>query len=120
MGPVIQAYGSLALENNSEVGEALLGICSLYLHQCLLAPSKRCRPTGCNGSFLGGDLVISPTCEVGFAGSVLGRINCEKAWNGHGIPLHGFLAQLKCPRAKLSALKPIKCRELGLLVQSGK
>ena len=27
--PVMQAYGSLALEDNSEVGEAVLGRCSI-------------------------------------------------------------------------------------------
>ena len=41
---------------------------------------------------LGEDLVISPTCEVGVAGSIPRRANWERAWNGPGIPLHGFLA----------------------------
>ena len=31
-----------------------------------------------------------PISEVGVAGSVPEKINFERAWNGPGIPLHGF------------------------------
>ena len=42
--PVNQVYGSLALEDNLEVGEAVMGSCRLYflrLHHWLLAPSQK-------------------------------------------------------------------------------
>ena len=39
---------------------------------------------------LGEDLVISPTCEVGVAGLIPGKTNCERAWIGPEIPLHDF------------------------------
>ena len=42
---------------------------------------------------LGEDLVIYPTCEVGVAGLVPGRTNCEMAWIGPGIPRCGFSNQ---------------------------
>ena len=41
---------------------------------------------------LGEDLVIYLTCKVEVAGS----ITYKRAWNGSGIPLHGFLAQSQC------------------------
>ena len=61
----MQAYGSLALEDNSEVCEAVLGRCSnivclLRLYQCLLAPSQEERTHSLQWVLLGEDLVIFP------------------------------------------------------------
>ena len=90
---------------------------------------------------LGEDLVISPTCwqsyceekaqfehneghttfhisnivKWGASGLILWKTNCEGLWNGHGIPDHGFPAQLLCPRAKLTTWYYVICMQLGQL-----
>ena len=40
----------------------------------------------------------------------------EEAWNGSGMPLHGFSAKPQRPTAKLAACWPEVCRGPGLLV----
>ena len=87
--PVSQAYGSLALDDNSEVGEEVLGRCSIscVCTSAFYLPTKEADP------LLVMDLVISPTCEVGVAGSIPGRTICKRAWTGPGIPLLGFSDQ---------------------------
>ena len=66
----------------SEVGETVLGRCSMY---ALSVPSSSQQPkeqaTSLQCVILGENLVISVTCEVGFAGSISRRTNCEKAWD---------------------------------------
>ena len=69
--PVMQAYGSLAFENNSEVGEAMLIRRSI---SCV-CPSQKVDPH-LTIDLLDKGLVIFPTCELGVAGSILGRIHC--------------------------------------------
>ena len=92
MYPLMQVYGSLAFEHNSEIGEAVLVRCSI---SCLvpssLQPKKQTHALQLVN--LGEDLVIFLTYEVGVAGSIPRRINWERAWNGPGIPLHCFSVQ---------------------------
>ena len=61
----MQAYGSLALEDNSEIGEGMLGREKYFLrmHQYFPTPSARSRPTDRN-AILGEDLVILPSKEL--------------------------------------------------------
>ena len=51
--PVMQAYGSLALDDSSDLCLSDIGQMShfLRLHQCLLAPTHRNKPTACYESF---------------------------------------------------------------------
>ena len=79
---LIQAYGSLVLENNSEVGEAVLASAPVPSSQ--LKKQTHSLQRGLPGE----DLVISPTCKLGPAGLVHGRTNYAKVRSGSGIPLH--------------------------------
>ena len=92
----MQVYGRLALEDNSEVGEVVLGKCSI---SCICTPvpsssQPKKQTHSLQWVLLGEDLVSSPsTCEVGVAGSIPGRTDCERAWIGPGIPLHNLSDQ---------------------------
>ena len=86
--PCKQAYDSLALEDKLEIGKAVLGKCSI---SCISTPAFWLPAK--EAALLEEDLVVSPACEAGVAGLILVRINCEIAWNGLGIPRHGFSAQ---------------------------
>ena len=72
--PVMQAHGSIAWEDNSEVGKAVLG---RYSTSCVCyLPAKEAGPQ----QLVMGDLVISPACKV---------VQLRRAWNDPGIPLRG-------------------------------
>ena len=51
--------------------------------------------------FLGKDLVIFPTCEVGVAGLIPRMVNYKRGSSGPGIPLHRFSAKTQCLRSFL-------------------
>ena len=69
--PVVQAYGSLVLKDNLELGEVVF-------------PASAPIPSSSQPK--------KHTHSWGFAGLIPGRTNCNRAWNGPGIPLHGFSA----------------------------
>ena len=82
----MQVYGSLALEDNSEVGEAVLGDAGVFpLSEPVHSSSQPKKQTrSLQWVLLGEDLMISPTCEGGggVASSIPTRTNCERAWIG--------------------------------------
>ena len=64
--PVMQAYGSLALEENLEVSEGVLNRCSISRVCTSTIGYKPKKEThGLQWGLLGEDLVISSTCEMG-------------------------------------------------------
>ena len=87
----MQSYGSLASEDSSKVDDALLDRYTQIKKQF----------HSLQWVVLEEDLVISPTCEEGVDGTFPRKTNGEMAWNGPGIPFHGFSAQPQCRRAML-------------------
>ena len=93
------------MEDNLEVGEAKLCWTDVVFLASTLVPlnSKPKEPThSFQWVLLGETLVISPSCEVGVVGSIPGRFNIERAWNGPVIPFHGFSGQPQCPRVRFA------------------
>ena len=84
----MRVYGSLALEDNSEVGEEVLGRCriSCVCTSAFQLPAKEADPQLAMGPS-GDDLLISPTCEV--AGSLL-RFLEDPFMKGPGMVLGYF------------------------------
>ena len=98
----MQAYVSLTLVDNSEVGEMVLDRCSISFvcNSAFKDPAKKE-----DSQFaMREDLAISPTCEVmPIPALVLGRINCERAWIDPAIPIHSFAVRTQFPRECVSA-----------------
>ena len=117
-----EAYGRLALEDNSEVGEAVLGRCSIscVCTSAFYLPAKEADSQHVMGPSGRGFGEFSYLWSVGVASSIPGRTNCKRAWIDPGIPLYGVSDQPLCPRAKLAACQPMVCCEPCLLAQSGK
>ena len=74
----MQVYGSLVLDDNSEVGDAVLGRCSIscVYTSAFYLPAKE---AACNGSFWERILSFLLLVKWGVAGSIPGRTNCERA-----------------------------------------
>ena len=95
MYPVMQAYGSLALEDNLEVGEAVLGRCSIFLHLHAPVPSSsqpKKQIHSLQWVLLGEDLVISPTLELW---GLPVQVPIGPIAKGHGLVLGSLLLFLR-------------------------
>ena len=65
MYPLMQVYGSLALEDNLDVGKAVLGDAFPVFAPVPSHSQSKKQTHSLQWVLLGEDLVISPTCEVG-------------------------------------------------------
>ena len=89
----MQVYDSGALKDNLDVGKAALVRCSIscVCTSAFLLPVKEADP----------QLAMGPpgrgfgdfSCEMGVAGSIPRKTNCDRTWTDPGILFHGFSAQ---------------------------
>ena len=88
----MQAYGSLALEDNSEVGEIFPVSAPEADPQLAMGLSVR---------GFGDSLLVK---WAGLAGLIPVRTNCERVWNCPGMPLHGLLSPTQVLLSKVGCL----------------